>query len=118
MRRRVKIGVIRRFLLALTLFDVALVATLISANGQVDRTSPRDRPGFHGHPISAQPSRSPLATGDSRPIDSDRDGADHPADEPETVFRPRHIQDCVESSRNDPRWNEKRALTEPHCAER
>lgn len=118
MRRRAKIGGVRRFPLALALFVGALIAALISANAQMDRTSPRERPGFHAHPMGARPGRSPLASDDARPIDADRDGADHPADEPEAVSRPRHIQDCVESSRNDPRWKEKKALAEPHCAER
>jgi hypothetical protein len=118
MRRRAKIGGARRFPLVLALFGGALMAATISANAQVDRTSPRERPGFHGHTMGARPSRSPLATDDARPIDADRDGADHPAGEPETVSRRRHIQDCVESARNDPRWKEKKPLAEPHCAER
>jgi hypothetical protein len=112
MRRRGKNGGIRLFPLALALFGGALTVVVVSANAQTDRTSPRERPDFH------RPSRSPVATEGARPIDADRDGADRPAGEPETVSRPRHVQDCFESSRNDPRWKEKKALAEPHCAER
>jgi hypothetical protein len=118
MRRRAQIGGILRFPLVLALCGGALIAALLSAHAQVDRTSPRERPGVDNQTMGARPSRSPLATEDARPIDADRDDAYRPAGEPETVSRPRHIQDCIESSRNNPRWQEKHALAEPHCAER
>jgi hypothetical protein len=70
------------------------------------------------------------AAGDARPIDSDRDDADRASsgtndsragEQDGTSYehgRLRHTQDCIESSRNEPRWQDKTTLTEPHCAGR
>jgi len=118
MRGMAKIGGARRKPLALALFGGALTAALMSANAQMNHTSPQERPGFRAHSMGARPDRSPVAADDVRSIDSDRDGADHPAKEPEPTSGQRHRNDCVESSRNDPRWKEKKALAEPYCTGR
>lgn len=118
MEQRSIIGGALRTSLTLALIGGASIATVVYANAQVNRTSPREHPGYQAHKMGAASARSPLAMEDARPIDSDRDGADRPAGSPERTNRQRRTQDCVESSRNDPRWKQKKSLAEPHCSER